>query len=329
MRSSYSTPSAFIAATASPRALNQLGRQHRARVVERRLDHGQHVERVGPATSGRAARMAASANGESGWLSAKSSCRSTVSADPAALVVGHREPLDHTAGQQRAVDGDGAADVPRAGRAAVSWLSVSSCCIAAKASPGRSITFSSIAWLTPKLDRSGSGCGRDEPVERRLAPGHDAFGRLAAHDLAPLLRVVAGLGQGLLVVDDVLGCLPRPRPGGVEPGAPGAARDLVELACAQQPRACVPSYLDSAVNSTVRIGTLMPTPRVSVPQMTFSSPACASRLDEAPVLGQHAGVVHADAVADQPGQGPAEARREPEIRRSARRSRPSRPGCTR
>ena len=39
----------------------------------------------------------------------------------------------------------------------------------------------------------------------------------------------------------------------------------------------MPSYFDSAVNSTVRIGTLMPTPRVSVPQMTFSNPACASR----------------------------------------------------
>ena len=30
------------------------------------------------------------------------------------------------------------------------------------------------------------------------------------------------------------------------------------------------------MNSTVRIGTLMPTPRVSVPQMTLSCPACAS-----------------------------------------------------
>ena len=37
-----------------------------------------------------------------------------------------------------------------------------------------------------------------------------------------------------------------------------------------------PSYLDSPVNSTVRIGTLMPTPRVSVPQMTLSRPAWAS-----------------------------------------------------
>ena len=37
-----------------------------------------------------------------------------------------------------------------------------------------------------------------------------------------------------------------------------------------------PSYFASPVNSTVRIGTLMPTPRVSVPQMTVSSPAWAS-----------------------------------------------------
>ena len=38
----------------------------------------------------------------------------------------------------------------------------------------------------------------------------------------------------------------------------------------------VPSNLASPVKSTVRIGTLMPTPRVSVPQMTRSSPAWAS-----------------------------------------------------
>ena len=37
-----------------------------------------------------------------------------------------------------------------------------------------------------------------------------------------------------------------------------------------------PSNFASPVNSTVRIGTLMPTPRVSVPQMTRSSPAWAS-----------------------------------------------------
>jgi hypothetical protein len=38
----------------------------------------------------------------------------------------------------------------------------------------------------------------------------------------------------------------------------------------------LPSNFASPVNSTVRIGTLMPTPRVSVPQMTWSWPVCAS-----------------------------------------------------
>jgi hypothetical protein len=45
---------------------------------------------------------------------------------------------------------------------------------------------------------------------------------------------------------------------------------------ALSPRVRTPSYLVSAVNSTVRIGTLIPTPSVSVPQMTFSRPAWAS-----------------------------------------------------
>ena len=38
----------------------------------------------------------------------------------------------------------------------------------------------------------------------------------------------------------------------------------------------LPSYFARPVNSTVRIGTLTPTPRVSVPHTTVSSPDCAS-----------------------------------------------------
>ena len=62
---------------------------------------------------------------------------------------------------------------------------------------------------------------------------------------------------------------------GVVAGPARAAGDLVELADLSS-RVRVPSYFDSAVKTTVRIGTLMPTPRVSVPQMTLSSPAWAS-----------------------------------------------------
>ncbi len=56
----------------------------------------------------------------------------------------------------------------------------------------------------------------------------------------------------------------------------------------------------------------MPTPRVSVPQMTFSR-RLGQGLHQAPVPGQHAGVVHPDPVPDQPGQRLAEARGEPEV----------------
>jgi hypothetical protein len=45
---------------------------------------------------------------------------------------------------------------------------------------------------------------------------------------------------------------------------------------AESNREEVPSYLHSWVSSTVRIGTLMPTPSVSVPQMTLSRPSWAS-----------------------------------------------------
>ena len=46
---------------------------------------------------------------------------------------------------------------------------------------------------------------------------------------------------------------------------------------ARSRRTRLPSYLLSAVNRTVRIGTFTPTPSVSVPQMTLSSPAWARR----------------------------------------------------
>ena len=38
----------------------------------------------------------------------------------------------------------------------------------------------------------------------------------------------------------------------------------------------MPSNFASPVKTTVRIGTLMPTPSVSVPHTTFSNPVCAS-----------------------------------------------------
>ena len=273
--------------------------------------------------------MAASANGDSGWLSAKSSCRSTVSRDPAALLVRLGQPLDHAAGQQRPVDGDGPADVARAARPRSSWLSVSRCRIAANASPGRSMTLSSMAWLTAKLDLQRLGLGRDQPLEGRLAPGHEALRRLLAHHLAPLLRVVARLGQGRARSRPRARAPARPRcPTVSKPARPGPPGDLVELAGLQQPgpgpvvlgqrgeQHGADRHVDADAEGVGAADDL-------------EQAGLGQRLDQPPVLGQHARVVHADAVPDQPGQRLAEAGGEPEVADQSRRSRPSRRGCTR
>ena len=116
-----------------------------------------------------------------------------------------------------------------------------------------------------------------------LQPTKPSGAFLRTH-LAALLRIVAGLGQRLLVLDDVLGglrddvarrCRSRPgRPARRSGGTRGRAARRTRL----------PSYLVSAVNSTVRIGTLTPTPSVSVPQMTFSRPGLGEPLHQAAVL---------------------------------------------
>ncbi len=69
------------------------------------------------------------------------------------------------------------------------------------------------------------------------------------------------------------------------------------------------------MKSTVRIGTLTPTPSVSVPQISLSSPSLGQTLDQQPVLGQQAGVVDADAVTDVPPQVLADRRVEAEAAR--------------
>src|SRR6266540_5181441 len=78
--------------------------------------------------------------------------------------------------------------------------------------------------------------GRDEPVEGRPAVPDRALRWLAAYHLAPLLRVVAGLRQRLLVLYHVLGRLYDHDADRVVPGPAGPSRDLVELARLQQPR---------------------------------------------------------------------------------------------
>ena len=59
--------------------LELLRGEHRARIVEGRLDDRDDVERIVGRRRGSSSSKAASANGDSGWLSAKFGCRSTVS----------------------------------------------------------------------------------------------------------------------------------------------------------------------------------------------------------------------------------------------------------
>ena len=193
-----------------------------------------------------------------------------------------------------------------------SWLSVSRWRIAANASPGRPITLSSIEWLTAKLDVQRLRLGGDQPVERGLAPADRALRRLLADHLAPLAFVVAGLGQRPLVVDDVLGRLHDDGADGVEAGPPGPAGDLVELAGLQQPGPRTVVLGQSGEQHGPDRHVDADAERVGAADH-LEQPGLGQRLDQPAVLGQHAGVVHADAVAHQPGQRLAEAGGEPEV----------------
>ena len=70
----------------------------------------------------------------------------------------------------------------------------------------------------------------DEVVERFLGPEDHTLGRLHALDALELLGVVSGFGDAAGIFDLMLGGLDDHISSGVESGAAGAARDLVELA---------------------------------------------------------------------------------------------------
>ena len=223
IRSSYSTPSAFICRDRLAARLVLLGGQDLPRVVERRLHDGDHVQRVG---GGFGVQQLEGGQREGGQRLVEREVLLEVDGQPDDPALGVRlvQPLDDAAVQQRAVDRDGPADVPQLRRARSSWLSSSSCRIASKALPGRAITDSSIAWVTRKREVSGSGSEAISFSKVFCAPVDEALGRLLADHLAALLRVVARLGERLLVLDDVLGRLRDDEAGGVEAGPPGPAR---------------------------------------------------------------------------------------------------------
>ena len=66
---------------------------------------------------------------------------------------------------------------------------------------------------------------------------HHALRDLAANQLSALLGVIRNLGELFEVLHLVIGCLDDDAACGVVAGSPGPARDLVKLACVEQPGA--------------------------------------------------------------------------------------------
>ena len=132
---------------------------------------------------------------------------------------------------------------------------------------------SSMPCVTSKRDSSGSGVPLDQPLEGPLVPVHVALlRRLLHHDLLalpPSSRRAAGSRSRARA--------PAPRRSR-DRRSPCARRARRSAGSRARSRMAVfsPSNLQSWVNSTVRIGMLTPTPSVSVPLTTLSSPCCAS-----------------------------------------------------
>ena len=88
----------------------------------------------------------------------------------------------------------------------------------------------------PEAGRQRLGLGRDQPVERRLAPGDHALGWLLAHHLARASSASSpALASACSFSMTCSGACTTTAPGGVVAGPPGPAGDLVELARLQQP----------------------------------------------------------------------------------------------
>ena len=184
---------------------------------------------LAPRSSGSSSSIAASANGESGWFSAKFGCRSTVSRRSASRAVRDGGTISTTPASRSVRRISSARRASSNCRARGSWLSNTSERMPPATSPPRPITLMSIAAVSFSCGTSGSGSADDESLERALAPGDEPGRRLLAHDLLQLLRVVAGLADGGLVLDLVVGREHHDGAGGVVAGAarrprPGGTR---------------------------------------------------------------------------------------------------------
>ena len=198
-----------------------------------------------------------------------------------------------------------------------SWFSVSSRRSTANASSGRDRTLTSIALSTRIRDGQLLGLARDQLVEGLLAPDHRALrwllelglGLLAFRAERLVLRL--GLCLGLLVLDDVLGRLDHDEPGRVEARPARAAGDLQELAGLQDPLPVAVELRQPGEEHGADRHVDADAEGVGAAD-DGEQAGLGEGLHEAPVLGQHPGVVHADAGLHQLLQRLAEAGAEPE-----------------
>ena len=193
IRSSYSTPSAFISATASPRALNCWAIST-WRGSSRIASMTETTSRAWVGDSGSRTSNAARASGASGWLRAKSSCSSAAHLDRAAVGLGRRDPLQHTGVQQAPAQGDRSPGQP--GLAAGCLVVVAQQVAERPHRVARALDdVEDHRVVDPHAGDQRLGVGGDELVVGLLGPRDLAVGGLAALDLLELLGVVARLGD--------------------------------------------------------------------------------------------------------------------------------------
>ena len=153
--------------------------------------------------------------------------------------------------------------------------------------------------------------GLDQAGHGRLAPGDHALGNLASHQLPTLFGIIGHLGELFEVLHLVVGGLHDHAADGVESGPAGPAGDLMELAGIEQSgahavvlRQCREHHgADRDVDADAEgVGAADDLQQARLREL----------FDQAAVLGQHPGVVHADPVPDQTGQRVAECGREAE-----------------
>ena len=161
----------------------------------------------------------------------------------------------------------------------------------------------------PRHERLGLGV--PETYERLLGPAHRTVGRLLGLDLAPLLGVIAGLGQRARALDHVLGRLHDDVTGRVEARPPGASGDLVKLARLEQPVAGA-VVLGQAGEEDRPNRDVDPDPERVGAADHLQQAGLGELLDQPAIARQHAGVMHPDPAAHEPGQRAPEAGGEPE-----------------